>query len=69
MKLSYLTSYKRKENMWSELLERLTSRKFLLVLGGVIIAIANKEWGVVVTLILGYLGVEGTADIISRKNE
>lgn len=55
--------------MFKELLGRLTSRKFLLVLGGVIIAVANKEWGVAVTLILGYLGVEGTADIIERNQK
>jgi apolipoprotein N-acyltransferase len=54
---------------WREIFVRLTSRKFLLVLGGVIIAIANSEWNTVIALVLGYLGVEGTADIISRKKE
>jgi hypothetical protein len=54
---------------WREIFIRLTSRKFLLVLGGVIIAIANREWSVVITLILGYLGVEGAADIVSRTQK
>ena len=49
-----------------EFLQRITSRKFLLVLGGVVTAIANEEWGVVITLILGYLGVEGVNDGIER---
>jgi hypothetical protein len=49
-----------------EFLSRLTSRKFLLTLGAVITAIANDEWVAAVTIVLGYLGVEGVNDIVKK---
>lgn len=49
-----------------EFIARLTSRKFLLALGGVITAIANEEWAAAVAIILGYIGVEGANDIINK---
>jgi hypothetical protein len=45
---------------------RLTSRKFLLTLAGFITAVANEEWVAAVTIVLGYLGVEGANDIINK---
>ena len=48
-------------------LARLLSRKFLLALGGFITAAANQEWNVGLGIILGYLGMEGAADVVERR--
>jgi len=56
-------------------IERLSSRKFLLVIGGIVFyilggALGKFSWNAVADalwlLIGGYVGVEGVADIISR---
>ncbi len=44
----------------------LLSRKFIVTLGVVVPAIAAKQWGVAIGGLLGYLGFEGTADIVTR---
>lgn len=59
----------------SEFLARLSSRKFLLVVAGIVFyilggALGHFSWDVVSDAIWkivgGYVGVEGLADIISR---
>ena len=42
------------------------SRKFILTLCGAIALFANKQYDQFVMLVLGYVGVEGAADVISR---
>ena len=49
-----------------ELLKRLTSRKFLLAVAAALVFYANGQWAELVAVILGYLGVEGGADIAGR---
>lgn len=49
-----------------DLLTSLLSRKFLLALGTSLVFIANGAYGEAVAVILGFLGVEGTADAVSR---
>ena len=62
----------------TEFIERLSSRKFLLALAGILIqalmvytgqvepsAAADATW----KLILGYIGAEGLADIVTRIKE
>lgn len=44
----------------------LLSRKFLLALGTALVFIANGAYTEAVAVILGFLGVEGAADTISR---
>ena len=46
----------------SEVLQRLTSRKFLLALAGFITAVANGEVMAAIAVVLGYLGAEGYVD-------
>lgn len=46
-----------------DFLLRLTSRKFLLALAGLIVLAANREWTLFVTTLLGYAGVEGASDV------
>jgi len=45
----------------------LLSRKFLLALGSTATLIANKQYTEAVAVVLGFLGVEGYADVVSRK--
>lgn len=61
-----------------DFLARLSSRKFLLTLGGVIFyllggALGHFEWDVVVDSVLKviglYVGIEGLADIVSRAKK
>jgi hypothetical protein len=58
--------------MLNNFFARLTSRKFLLTVAGIILILVLKSYGVpdnviayVVGLIGGYLGVEGFRDIVS----
>lgn len=50
--------------MFTDLYERLTSRKFLLTLAALITLAANRQWTQLVAALVGYLGVEGTSDIV-----
>lgn len=50
-----------------EFLTSLLSRKFLLALGTTLVFVANGQYTEAVAVVLGYLGVEGAADAISRK--
>ena len=50
----------------TEFLKSLLSRKFLLALAGLLTLVANKQYPEAVTVLLGYLGVEGAADVATR---
>lgn len=50
----------------SDLIKRLTSRKFLLTLGTALILVANQQWTELVILVSGYVGVEGLGDATQR---
>lgn len=50
-------------------LESLLSRKFLLTLAGAGALWSIQQYSEMVLLILGYLGVEGGADIVNRYKE
>lgn len=52
-----------------EFVKSLLSRKFLLALSAFLAAVANGEWTAAVTIVLGYLGVEGGADFIERARK
>lgn len=47
-----------------DLLMRLTSRKLWLAVGGFITFVANKQYTEAMAVVLGYLGVEGGADML-----
>lgn len=51
-----------------EFLKSLLSRKFLLALGSALVFVANGAYTEAVAVILGFLGVEGVADTVSRKS-
>lgn len=46
----------------SDLVSRLTSRKFLLAVAAFLTAVANNEIGAAVAVVIGYLGAEGATD-------
>jgi hypothetical protein len=48
-------------------LQSLLSRKFLLAVGTALVFIANGAYTEAVAVILGFLGVEGAADAVSRS--
>lgn len=45
----------------------LLSRKFLLAVGTALVFIANGAYTEAVAVVLGFLGVEGAADAVSRS--
>lgn len=45
------------------LVQRLTSRKFLLAVAAAVTAAANHQWPVFAGVVAAYLGVEGATDI------
>jgi len=47
-------------------LRSLLTRKFLLALGTTLVFIANGQYDLALYAVLGYLGVEGAADAVSR---
>lgn len=47
------------------LLQRLTSRKFLLALSAFIAALANNDLNLAVTVVIGYLAAEGASDAVT----
>ncbi len=47
-------------------LRSLLTRKFLLALGTTLVFIANGAYDLALYTVLGYLGVEGAADAVSR---
>lgn len=47
-------------------IESLMSRKFILTVVGAFALYTSKQYTELVVLILGYLGVEGGADLVSR---
>jgi hypothetical protein len=58
---------------WKEVLARLTSRKFLLTVVTFLLFIFSEQLGLsedvknnLLVTFLGYVGVEGLADIVSR---
>ena len=51
-----------------DFIKRLSSRKFLLAVAAFATAAANGEWGVALGAVLGYLGVEGAADVMDRHS-
>ena len=50
----------------TDLVKRLSSRKFLLALGGAYVLYQNKQWGELVALLLGFIAAEGGADIVDK---
>lgn len=52
-----------------QFLQTLLSRKFLLAVAGLITLVANKQYPEAVTVVLGYLGVEGAADVVERRSK
>jgi len=53
--------------MKKDLLSRLTSRKFWLTIAGGITFIANRQYDNALWLFLGYIGVEGAADVVKPR--
>jgi len=49
-----------------EFLRSLLTRKFLLALGTTLVLVANGQYTEAVAVVIGYLGVEGAADAVSR---
>ena len=49
-------------------LRSLLTRKFLLTLGTALVFGANGQYDLVLYTVLGFLGVEGAADTVSRVN-
>lgn len=50
-----------------ELLQRFTSRKFLITIGGIVLTIQIPEQATqIVTLVLGFIAAEGAADTTQR---
>jgi len=49
-----------------ELLQRYTSRKLLITVGGAVALFSVGAYDQVVILLLGYVGIEGGADIVSK---
>lgn len=54
---------------FGELIQRLTSRKFLLTLSGAALLAANSQWDQLVILLATYTGFEGAADVYSRVKD
>lgn len=52
----------------SEFITRLSSRKFLLAAAAVLGLIAEHQYPEAVAVVLGYLGVEGYADVTGQRN-
>jgi hypothetical protein len=50
-----------------EFLYSLLSRKFILALGTTLVFVANEQYDMALYTVLGYLGVEGAADLKNRK--
>lgn len=49
-----------------ELLVRFTSRKFLLTAIGAFALYSQRQYGEMVVLLLGFVGVEGGADLVAK---
>lgn len=47
----------------------LFTRKFLLALGTTLVLVANGAYTEAVAVVIGYLGVEGAADAVSRTKQ
>lgn len=56
-----------RETPFKTFAKSLLSRKFLLTVGSCATLIANKQYTEAVAVVLGFLGVEGYADAVSRK--
>lgn len=54
---------------FAHLIDRLTSRKFLLTVAAGIPLALNQQWGELVTLISVFIGAEGAADAAQRYQE
>ena len=50
----------------STFVQSLLSRKFLLAVASIATFAANKEYTAALTVVLGYIGIEGVADIKAR---
>lgn len=55
--------------MLKDLLARLTSRKFLLALGSFITFVALGQVPAAMAVVLGYLGVEGGSDLVTKMRQ
>ncbi len=52
-----------------DFIKSLFTRKFLLALGTTLVLVANGAYTEAVAVVIGYLGVEGAADAISRAKQ
>lgn len=52
----------------TEFVTRLGSRKFLLAVSAFVGFLATREYDQAVIVVLGYLGVEGAADVAARRS-
>jgi hypothetical protein len=50
-----------------DLLDRFTSRKFLLAAGSFLAFAANGQYGEAAAVVVAFVGFEGVADAVSRK--
>jgi len=57
------------ERIMKDFLRSLFTRKFLLALGTTLMLIANGQYTEAVAVVIGYLGVEGAADAVSRAKQ
>lgn len=69
VKIKILKIRVKMKKFFSELVQRFTSRKFLLTLAAGLTLAANQQWTELVILITGYTGFEGTKDIVGRYTE
>jgi hypothetical protein len=50
-----------------DLLDRFTSRKFLLAAGSFAVLLANGQFGEAAAVVIAFIGLEGAADVVARK--
>lgn len=53
----------------ADLIQRLTSRKFLLAVSAAALLAANKQWNELVGVVIAYIGAEGIGDAAQRFSE
>ena len=51
----------------STFITRLTSRKFLMAVAGLLVLAAERQWSEFVIVLMGYLGIEGGVDAINTR--
>jgi hypothetical protein len=54
------------KNFINDLIKRVTSRKFLITVAGLVTLAGNGQWTEFTALVLGYLTAEGASDVVDR---